>query len=58
MTDRHDLSELDIEEFEKICRPVVEYIQEKWHPHTRIIIDWDRAVICEEQMGIPFQVPD
>lgn len=48
----------EIKEFEELCRPVVEYIQKKYHPHTRIIIDWDRASIYEEQMGIPFQVPD
>lgn len=51
-------SEDDIDEFEEICRPVVEYIQKKWHPHTRVIIDWDRASIYEERLGIPFHFGD
>lgn len=51
-------SEQDQQEFEKLCAPVVEFIQRKFHPHTRIIIDWDRASIFEEQFGLPFQVPD
>ena len=51
-------SEKDFEELTELCRPVVEYIQKKWHPHTRIIIDWDRASIFTEQRGVSFQVPD
>ena len=53
-----ELQERDLYEFEELCRPIVEYIQKKWHPHTRIIIDWDRASLCEEQLGVPFRVPD
>lgn len=53
--DKHDR---EIAELKELCRPVVEYIQKKWHPHTRIIIDWDRASIFTEECGIPFQVPD
>ena len=47
-----------LKELEELCRPVVEYIQKQWHPHTRIIVDWDRASVFEEQYGVPFQVPD
>ena len=58
LTSWSPLSEADQQEFEKLCAPVVDYIQKKWHPHTRIIIDWDRASIFTEQLGVPFQVPD
>lgn len=48
----------DLDELEELCRPVVEYLQKKYHPHARIIIDWDRASLFKEMYGIPFQVPD
>lgn len=47
-----------IDELRRICRPVVEYLQKKWHPHARIIIDWDRVSLYQEELGIPFRVSD
>ena len=48
----------DIDKFKKVCRPVVEYIQNKHCPHTQIIIGWASAVLVSEEMGTPFEVPD
>ena len=48
----------NLEEIANLCRPVVEYIQKKYHPYTRIIIEWDRATLAEDTFGIPFRVPD
>lgn len=48
----------DLDELKELCRPVVEYLQKKYHPHARIIIEWDRASLTEDLCGIPFQVPD
>ena len=51
-------SERDLEEFEELCRPLVEYLQKKYHPHAWIIIEWDRATLTEDVRGVPFQSPD
>ena len=45
-------------EFAKLCAPLIEHLHKHWHPHTRIIIDWDRVSLCQEECGVPFQVPD
>lgn len=50
--------ERDLKEFEEICHPLVEYLQKKYHPHARIIIEWNRATLTEDKCGVPFQVPD
>ena len=47
-----------LDEFEEVCRPVVEYIQKKYDPHTMIIIGWASAVLASEEMGTPYEVPD
>ena len=54
----HEQQMRDLDELEELCRPVVEYLQKKWHPHARIIVEWDRASLSTEQFGIPFPVPD
>lgn len=56
--DDDECAEHDSEEFKEICRPAVDYLQKKHHPHARIIIEWDRASLVEDLFGVPFQVPD
>ena len=56
--DKNKWSERDLVEFEELCRPLVEYLQKKYHPHAWIIIEWDRATLTEDVRGVPFQVPD
>ena len=51
-------SDADIEEFEKLCAPLVEFLQTKYHPHAHILIDWDRAVLVKDVRGVGFKVPD
>lgn len=46
------------EEFERVCRPAVEFLQKRYHPHAHIIIDWDRATLVKDLKGLPFKVPD
>ena len=58
MLDNQQRSENGIEEFETLCRPLVEYLQKKHDPHTWIIIEWDRATLAKDRYGVPFQVPD
>lgn len=46
-------------EFEKVCRPVVEFIQKRYgSPHHRVIIDWSSAVLLEDLKGVGFKEPD
>jgi hypothetical protein len=44
------------EEFKELCKPLNEWLQKNYHPHTRIIIENDNAEIVEGIMGIPFEV--
>lgn len=48
----------ELKEFQDVCRPVVEYLQTKCDPHTRIIIEWDRVSLNYERLGIPVDIPD
>ena len=45
------------EEFEKVCRPVSEYLQKK-SAHHRAIIDWSTAVLVQDLLGSEFKVRD
>lgn len=47
------------EEFEKVCRPVVEFLQKRYgSPHHRVLIDWSSAVLLEDLKGVGFKEPD
>lgn len=54
----HEQQMRDLDELKELCRPVVEYLQKKYHPHARIIAEWDRASLVKDLYGVPFQVPD
>lgn len=46
-------------EFEKVCRPVVEFINKYYGtPHTLVVIDWASAELFEGLKSLPFKVPD
>jgi len=44
------------EEFKELCKPLNDWLQKNYPPHTRIIIENDYAEIVEGIMGIPFEV--
>jgi hypothetical protein len=44
------------EEFKELCKPLNEWLQKNYHPHTRIIIDNDSAEIVEGTMAVSFEV--
>jgi len=48
----------EMKEFEKIVRPVVEYLQQNYHPHASIIITQTNAEIVEGVMALPFEPND
>ena len=45
---RENLSEL-----EALARPLVDYLRQKHHPHTTIVVTYDRVVLVEETLGVP-----
>lgn len=51
-------SGVDREEFERLVKPLIEFLQTKCHPHMSVIVEYDRATLVEEQLGMPFKVPD
>ena len=42
------------EEFRKLAQPLVEYLRKHYHPHARIIIDYESAEIVEGVLTEPF----
>ena len=56
-----ELSRADREEFERLVKPLVDFLQtqhNKCTPHMSVIVEYDRATLVEDQLGIPFKVPD
>ena len=56
--DKAELSRVDREEFERLVKPLVEFLQTKCHPHMSVIVEWDRATLVEDRLGVGFKVPD
>lgn len=40
------------QKFEDVIKPVIKYINDNWHPHTRIIIDHSTAELLTGEMVI------
>lgn len=38
-------------EFQELIRPVMKWLDENFHPHTKIIIDCNNAEVVEGVMG-------
>ena len=45
-------------DFRKLVEPLIEYIRKNYHPHTRIIIDFDSAEIVVGVKGELFEYFD
>jgi len=43
-------------EFLALCKPLNEWLQKNYNPHSKIIIETDHAEIVEGLMGVPFKV--
>lgn len=41
------MNEQQINEFEAVTRPVIEWLNNNLHPHVTVIIDPTRAELCE-----------
>ncbi len=53
--DKTKWSERDLEEFEKLCAPLVEFLQQR---HDKIIIQWNGVAFMPDSFWFPFKVPD
>lgn len=54
-------SEHDIKEFEKMCAPLIEFLQkrhDKCNPYSWIIIQWNGVAFMPDSYWFPFKVPD
>lgn len=47
-----------LEEFEKLTKPLNDWLQENGHPHQQIIITFDSAELVEGVLAVPFEVKD
>jgi hypothetical protein len=45
-------------EFEELVKPLIQYLQDNYHPHARIIIDWESAELVEGIKAFTISVPD
>jgi hypothetical protein len=46
------------EEFEKLAKPLNEWLQKNGHPNMIIIISFDGAEVVEGKLGVSFQILD
>lgn len=50
--------EVALEEFKELCKPLNDWLQKNYNPHTKIIIENGHAEIVEGLIGVPFEVLD
>lgn len=48
----------EIEEFKKLCEPLVDFIYKHGSPHSKIIIEMDGAEFIDGTIGVPFEIRD
>lgn len=58
MDEKYYWNDADREEFERLVKSLVEFLQTKCHPHMSVIVEWDRATLVEDRLNMPFKVPD
>lgn len=45
-------------EFRELAEPLVRFLQKNYHPHAKIIINYDSAEIVVGEIGESFDIPD
>ena len=43
-----------VNRFEELAKPLMEYLHKNFHPLAQIIINWDGAEVVEGKMGVPY----
>lgn len=54
----HGERKFDYEEFQKITKPVIEWIQKNCCPHDYILINYARAELLSGEMFCSAKIPD
>ena len=44
-----------VNKFEELAKPLMEYLHKNFHPHAQIIINWDGAEVVEGKIGVPYK---
>lgn len=47
-----------VEELQKLCEPLIEYIKKNYHPYTEIAVSMDFIKIRSENLSIPNKVAE
>ena len=47
-----------LEEFEKLVKPLVDYINDNYDPYTIIVVEFNKAEIKRVEICVPFEVRD
>lgn len=45
-------------ELREAAKPLIDYLQTHYHPHAKIIVEYDSVEIVEGVMAEMFEVPD
>lgn len=47
-----------MKELEELAKPLNEWLQKNFSPHCRIIIEYNGAVVTQDEIGVPFEILD
>ena len=45
----------EITKLKEVCKPIVEYLNENFDPHTTIMITSDCVKVCQDVYGVPIE---
>ena len=45
-----------MDEFLKICEPVMQYMDEHYDPYTKVVIDMDGVKVLNTELSVPREV--
>ena len=52
------MSDDELDELEKMCAPLVEYLQTKCNQHSWIIVQWEGVAFIQDSAWLPFSIRD
>ncbi len=55
---QHSERDLDMDEFKKVSKPLIQWIQENCDPHSEVIVTYGGARLVSAEMGFTVEVPD
>lgn len=44
----------ELDKLEELAKPLVDYLREKYNPHTAIVVTGERVVVLESMMSVPY----